>query len=403
MTFKEQKELRSIRNRQQEISTRLSELSDTIQKENRSLNEAERKETESLSAERDALNFRAMRIENPINAVADTAPSKEEVTAKVIRSMASNKGVPDDYKYLRAQDDPSHLLIPTGETVYKMRRADTVQNLASVEPIVPITVKDIIEPLEKGLILNTIGAHVQTGIVGQWNFPVVAGVEADWADENVEISDKEIELSKITPSPKRLAISVPVSNTAIWQSAGAIRPIVTRQISLAIQRTLNKTMFSLSQIGEAGKVPAGCFVNTIASEKITSASAAVTYAEINSLRAAVESTGVQLEGAAFVCPTALYYELASTPKDAGSGRFIIENGMIDGTPVFRTEYIDANTLGYGMFGYEMVGQFGDMSLSIDSNSAAVSKKNLTYFVLNSNWDLTALRQEAFGYLTVNKA
>ena len=53
-------------------------------------------------------------------------------------------------------------------------------------------------------------------------------------------------------------------------------------------------------------------------------------------------------------------------------------------------------LGFGVFSYELVGQFGDMRMTVDSTSAAVAKKNLTYFVFNTDFDMLTLRPEAFA-------
>ena len=47
----------------------------------------------------------------------------------------------------------------------------------------------------------------------------------------------------------------------------------------------------------------------------------------------------------------------------------------------------------------MLGQFGDMTLSVDSHSAAVSDKDVTVATINSRWDMKVRHQEAFGKVT----
>ena len=75
------------------------------------------------------------------------------------------------------------------------------QDSTTVTPLVPLTIAEIIEPLEKGLILDNIGAKMQYGMVGTWQFPIVAAIEATLEDENAEVSDTTIDISKISPSP----------------------------------------------------------------------------------------------------------------------------------------------------------------------------------------------------------
>lgn len=410
MTEKEKEELRKIRERQLAIKSDIGGIKDKITAENRGMTDEESNHVKDLQAEKDRLALRAIELENPtvIREIPKPEKSQDQVCAEVMRSLISGKSLSDDYNYLRAGQDPTKIIIPESREIfaenYKAQYRDTaIQGLADSTPVVPISVGDIIQPLEKGLILDKVGLHIQTGIQGVWNYPVVEAVTAEWAGENDQATSKKVNLSMITPKPHRMTLQVNVSNRAIWQSGSAIRNIVLTQIQAGLQRKLNETMFKLVNADATGNVPDGCFANALAGEKITQKTNP-TYADINSLRAAVEGTGIQHTAPAFVCNTAMFYLLKSTPRANATGIMIIDGaGTIDGTPVFVTEYIPANTLGYGMFGYELLGQFGPMSLSVDANSAAVAGLNMTAFVLNGDWDMKAFRNEAFGYIQVSAA
>ena len=410
MTEKEKEELRKIRERQLAIKSDIGGIKDKITAEKRGMNDDESKHVKDLQAEKDRLSLRAIELENPVvvREIPKPGKSNDQVCGEVLRSLISGKSLSDDYKYLRAGQDPTKLIIPESREAfmesYNTQYRDTsIQGIADVTPVVPITVGDIIQPLEKGLILDKVGLHIQTGIQGVWNYPVVEAVTAEWEGENDQAQAKKVDLSMITPKPHRMSLQVNVSNRAIWQSGSAIRNIVLTQIQAGLQRKLNETMFKLANTDATGIIPDGCFANVLAGEKIT-LKANPTYADINSLRAAVEGTGVMFTAPAFVCNTAMFYLLKSTPRANATGLMIIDSaGTIDGTPVFRTEYMQGNTIGYGMFGYELLGQFGPMSLSVDANSAAVAGLNMTAFVLNGDWDMKAFRNEAFGYAQVNAA
>ena len=73
---------------------------------------------------------------------------------------------------------------------------------------------------------------------------------------------------------------------------------------------------------------------------------------------------------------------------------VTENGLINGFPVFMTEYVGDGVLGFGIFNYELVGQFGKMHIIVDPYTGA--KKNLVYFVMNTDFDMLTVRPEAFG-------
>ena len=138
---------------------------------------------------------------------------------------------------------------------------------------------------------------MQYGLTGAWQFPIVAGVEATLADENVEINDTKIDISKINPEPKRAAISIPVSNRAIDQSNGALLSIVKTQLPMSVSRLLNKWMFSRTKI--TSKASDGCFVNPTSKLNYTTN---ITYKDAVMLKGAVMKQGVIFDGSpAYVC------------------------------------------------------------------------------------------------------
>ena len=402
-----------MRARMVEIDTRLSELKDTLAKENRSLNEDEDKEFANLRAERSKLQLDSYIAENPAPAMPQkrAVVSRDKAFCEIIRSMADGKGIPEKYDYLRSAN--GGLMIPqyrddepgAGEAGSGTEEPTvTIQDNESVANITPVHMGEIVEALHPGEVIGALGLNIQT-LVGQWNFPTVAGAEAEWADENIEISDSKIELGKISPSPKRLAISVPVSKRAIYQSGGKIREIVLKAFNDAITTAFNVSMLATSQSSNS-KAPAGAVTNLASTRKIT-LSGAPTRQDVLNLMKKVYKTGVKSKNPAFVAGSDMFFTLAATPKDEGSGRFMIENievdndtvtGVMEGVKVVMSDYVGSNNLAFGVWGYELLGMFGAADLTIDSTSKDVAKKHLVYFVLNVEADMLRLRDEAFALM-----
>jgi HK97 family phage major capsid protein len=273
-------------------------------------------------------------------------------------------------------------------------RASALIDKADAQPLVELTIGDIIGPLEKGMVLDKVGCKIQTGLTEDWAYPVVEAVEASVAGEAVAISDSDIDISAVKPTPKRVAISVPVTRTAMVMTNDRLYDVVVSSLRLAIQRTLNNWMFAAAEIASGA---AGPFVG--ATTATTFAGAAPTYKEICDLVGEVDGTGI-VPGptAAFVMTNKMKAALKATPRGNGD-RMVIENDMIDGVPVFVTEYAPADTVYFGYFSYCMVGQFGDSTLIVDPYTLA--KKNQVQFTLNTHFDIKAARPQAFGKLTKN--
>ena len=378
------KEKIQMRNRIQEINIRMGEMADVLEKEKRKLTPDETEERNALVQEKEIMQLRL----NQDGAAprSNDEISNERAFAQTVAAMHGKCDLPEETRsFVKGTD----LDIPITR--------DIIQDTASASAVIPLTIGDIIQPLEKGLILDKIGAKMQYGLTGAWQFPIVAGVEATLVDENVEINDTKIDISKINPDPKRVAISIPVSNRAIDQSNGALLTIVTTQLPMAIARLLNKWMFSRTKI--TAKASEGCFVNP--TSKLTYATN-ITYKDAVMLKGAVMKQGVIFDGTpAYVCSATTYADLETTPRDSGSGLMIIQDGKINGYPVFMTEYIGDDCLGFGVFSYQLVGQFGNMRMTYDPYTGA--KKNLVYFVFNTDFDLLTMRTEAFGVLSKTAA
>lgn len=372
------KEKKQMRSRIAEINLRFEELATAIETEKRQMTDAEKEERNALVQEKEILQLRLERSEH--NPASMQEISQERAFAQTIAAMHGKCEMPEECRSLVNGTDMD---IPINRDI---------QDTTSATNIIPLTIGDIIQPLEKGLILHKVGMKMQYGMVGAWQFPIVAGVEATIEDENAEVNDTTIDIGKINPSPKRVTIAIPVSNRAIDQSNGSLLEIVRTQLPMAVARLLNKWMFSPTKI--TSKASDGCFVNP--KTKITATGNA--WKDAITLKGKVMATGVIFDGTpAYVCSATKYAELESTPRDAGSGLMVIENGKINGFPVFITEYIGEGILGFGIFSYELVGQFGKMRMTYDPYTGA--KKNLVYFVFSSDYDMLTLRTEAFGTLS----
>lgn len=372
------KEKKQMRSRIAEINLRFEELATAIETEKRALIPEEVEERNALVREKEILQLRLERSEH--NPASQQEISQERAFAQTIAAMHGKCDIPEE---CRSLVNGTEMDIPINRDI---------QNTESAANIIPLTIGDIIQPLEKGLILNKVGMKMQYGMVGAWQFPIVAGVEATIEDENAEVNDTTIDIGKINPSPKRVTIAIPVSNRAIDQSNGTLLEIVRTQLPMAVARLLNKWMFSPTKI--TTKASDGCFVNP--KTKINATGNA--WKDAITLKGKVMATGVIFDGTpAYVCSATKYAELESTPRDTGSGLMVIENGKINGFPVFITEYIGEGVLGFGIFSYELVGQFGKMRMTYDPYTGA--KKNLVYFVFSSDYDMLTLRSEAFGILS----
>jgi len=374
------KEQIKMRNRIKEIDARITTLADTLETEKRSLTADETAERDALVSEKQILQLRYERL-NRGEMPTEQEISNERAFDSIVTSIVRRRDLGEEYATL------------VKDNTIEIPFTRAFQDTTSAAPIIPLTIGDVVQPLEKGLILGSVGCKMQYGLTGDWILPVVAGVEATIEDENAEVADQTIDITSLKPVPKRVSIAIPVSNSAIDQSNNMLLEIVRTQLTMGLTRLLNRWMFNPSKITD--KASNGCFV----APKATMVTDAYSYKDVVALKGRVMKKGVQFDGTAYVCTASTYADLEATPRAAGGERMIIEDGKINGFPVFVTEYVDDKMLGFGVFSYELVGQFGQMRLVVDPYTGA--KKNLTYFILNTNFDMLSVRAEAFGVCNVS--
>lgn len=387
---------REMFNRLDEIKVALNAIKDKCERENRAQNDEEVAEVARLSREAHDLKLDIAMASAP--AGAQQTISREAAFDNYIKGVKKSGMVADE--------------------VMK-REAITTADIAGQ---VPLSIGDVIKPLEEGLILNKVGLKLRTGLVGEYVSPVVNRVQATIEGEAVKLNDTKISTSAIRPKPFRLGISTKTTYSAVNRSAGLTLDIVAEQLPQGVVRTLNAAMFSpkkLTYTQSGDPVPdeaVGPFVDVLTKEAAGTAVANIktkaqkkslrhiqfagdvpTFKELLAMKGLVAAKGVENDGTgAFVMDEYMKSELESTPRDEHSGRMIIEDGKIAGYPVFCTNDIntaDASYVGFGIWGNELVGQFGDMRYIVDPVSCA--DEDSIKHTLNAEWAMTTYRPEAF--------
>lgn len=355
--------------RHQEISARINEIADLCESENRERTEAEDCEYAALCRESNLIRARLQAL--PVGAKDVEIGTREAEFDSFLREAIADG---------RLQKRESVIT----------REAMTTTNAGEAAPM---TVGNIVQPLSAALVYDKVGLPILSGLSGDYCWPVVGNVEATIEGEGVALADTKIDIAALKPNPARLGISIKITNQTINKTDGVAYQVVQQQLPLAVARLINKCLCvtSTDAAGYSAKFH-GPFVEC---EKISFAGSEPTYKELLQMKGKVYGKGCENDGTgAYIMNPETYAILEATPKDAGSGFMIIEDGKIAGVPVFQTSAIGAG-VGFGLFGMQPLGQFGDMRFIIDPYTEA--KSDMTVLTLNADWSMTTLRKEAFVY------
>lgn len=376
--------------KREQINIRMNEISDKVQAENRPMCEAEKREYDTLQSD-----FAKLGRELSLNAdmVSSLKNSSSEVKSqeallREVLAEAAKKGGKSEY------------VITAREWTNGIDMAKVAEG-----GMIPLTIKDILPPLEQGLIHDKVGIPIETGVMGDIQWPVLGAVEATVKGEKESLADTGIDMSKVVAKKVRVGITIPVSGSAITSTSTNLLGLIQSQAGKGIVRLLNRVIFSHQNFTSDFHGPfAG------AKAQIAFAGAVPTYKELLQMKGKVMSEGVEPVGFCYVMSENMKSILEATPIDAGSGRMIVENGAINGYPVFTTEFInygsnkqkaeDVEYIGAGCWGYLPVNQYDELRVIVDPYSRA--KDDIIQITINGNWSITTLRTQAFA-LGVTKA
>ncbi len=256
-----------------------------------------------------------------------------------------------------------------------------------------VTIGDIVAPLIPKTILGAIGAPLLTGLSGNYMYPVVEAFDVTINDEGAALGDTKIPVNKLYAKPERLGVAVPITREALTETGNLLQTVCTEYIPVALAALMNKIMFSNEKVTGATNL-VGPFVNLADDHKITGD---LTLANVNKLKSLVLNENVQGEQLCFVVNHNTMGLLESTPKWEGAHEAIVTDGKVNGIPVFATSIVPENIIYFGDWKYAPQGIFGDISFIVDPYTQA--RKNAVDFVLNVDYAITTLREEAFAQLS----
>ena len=365
------KTAQEIQARQREITDRLSDLAGFAQ--NRELNAAELAEEVTLQREfrnnSMAITMQNQDAECKRNApVVTSAQRFREIALEAVRSGQKR--------------DVTLSVVNVSDT-------NNIRTSGAIE----LSIQEMLPVLEKGLIWDKVGLKMITGVGADliWPYATNSGV-AEEVGETVALTDADINFGKKTATPYRVGAEVDVTREALEDAAFDLSGFVVAELNRKIQRLLNKKLFGTPNFTGLR----GPWYNT------TPDVLNLTYANIKTKKALVAATGVDMASFAYVCDNKTKALLESTPKANGQGGMIMENGMIDGDPVFVTEWINIKSdgsfysdkyyLGMGAWG-EIAGcQHGAITFTIDPYTNA--GKNEVRFIVNTRFSITNLATDA---------
>ena len=395
------------------IKEELREMVNTAEVQTRSLNDEEKSTFEQKQSELEELK-------NKLAAAEEAEQRALEADAKKDKNKLNHKSMEKNYLQNLAQtisDVVNNRSLEgytnvSGNTINLRADAYTTKTAGDVDDIQGLQYTRVIEPLENAVIFDKLGlTFINTGDLVK--LPSVSNVDCTINGENTKVETQKIAYDAKAITPVRLGCAVGLSNTAIKTIDNNVNLVAyaLKAMREAEGRLINKMVVSPVAVTNDGVSVKGPFVDLLAGD--ASVAGKANWANIVALETAVKNKNAEItERAAFIMSPDTADKLRSKPiavKAPYGDRFIMEDGKIDGIPVYETNAVNAldasgnvtsTYIGFcSDWSTLIVQEVGAPDLVIDPYTRA--KYNETELVLNDNLGLSWERDENFSAMKID--
>lgn len=361
---------------------------DTCKKEQREMNEDEKKRFDELKEDIEDKKRELKELEEELKSYEEELPEEvkedEDPDKKEDKNKRNKKNM-EKYslvKELRYALENNIKSIKLGE-----QRAVQVTGENGVhDNIIETELQQIWEPLYAKSVLGQLGVRFYKNLpMGDISIPVMGKGQVGWQSELGTASPSSNTFTNVVLSPHRLTAYIDISKQLIAQDSLGAEEAIRRDIVNALTDKLESTVLG-SAAGDTTK-PAGIFYGATVAKNDT-------FAKVAAAEAAVETANVTGEMKYLMAPTtkAFYRSLIKGTNATG---MVFENGEMDGVPTVVTSNIAANNYVYGNFSNLAVGQWAGMDITVDPYTQAVN--GCIRLVINAYFDAKIVRSEAFTF------
>lgn len=366
---------KEIRMLTDEEKGKLNEIKEQIEKINGELRELDvelpQETNNQKTKETMEKNFSLVKaIRNVANNVA-----QDELTQSVINEgMAEMRGTGNSYQ--------GQIILPT--------ETRTVTKTVEGADVVATDIFNVMEAIHSKSVMAELGCNIISGLTNDVQIPLISSVNCTWEAETATTSDSTPTFTSVKLQPKRISCVVPISKMLLQQDSTGVEAAIRNEITKAIMGKLESTVFG-NAAGSATK-PEGIFYNGgSALTQITS------FADVCAMEAGLDGYDNYGEKKYLMSPTAKAALRGMIKGTNGTG-MVFENGEVDGTPAYATQFVPTNDIAYGDWSNLIIGLWSGLDLVVDNYTLAAD--GCVRLVVNFYADAKLARSGAIALRTL---
>lgn len=226
-----------------------------------------------------------------------------------------------------------------------------------------------IDRLRAQSIIGRMGATMLPGLVGDVDIPkMTGGATFYWLSEDADVTDSDGTLGSVVLNPKTVAGSVPMSRRLLKQSAPSVEAMMMNDLVIGAALAIDIAAME----GDGVNKPTGIVNVSGVNTQTVATPGSPTWSELVGFETAVDADNALIGSLGYATTPTVRGGLKTTAKDAGSGLFLMENGMANGYEVVSSSQLAANRIIFGNYADLVVGMWGVLDIAPDAAAKAAS-------------------------------
>jgi len=227
-----------------------------------------------------------------------------------------------------------------------------------------------IDLLRANALMGSLNARFLTGLVGDVDIPRLdGGVAFNWVAEDADATPDDATLGTLALSPKTVVGEVPISRRLLKQSTPSVEAMLMDDMAKGAALAIDLAAFSGT--GANGQ-PTGITVTAGIGTSTITVAGNPDRDEMIDFETDV-LTANALGGTLAYCTTApVQGNMKNKNIDTGSGKFLMENGQVNGYDVRISTQLAANTIVFGNYEDVIIGMWGVLDVEPDRAEKAAS-------------------------------
>ena len=228
---------------------------------------------------------------------------------------------------------------------------------------------DFISLLRNASVLAQTGSTILTGLTGNISIPRQGSQQTSyWVGEGSNVTESDMTIEQVNMTPRTIGAMTDISRKLLIQSSLDVESLVRSSLASSVALEIDRA--ALYGVGSASE-PLGLHnVTGIATENVGNNDPS--FADVVNMESDISVANALTGSLAYVTRANIAGAMKVKTKDSGSGRFVNEDGVVNGYPLYVSNQVESGDIWYGNWSELILGYWSGLDLQVDPYTGGAS-------------------------------